>query len=213
MLILLSISAAIQVILLPVLLSIRGKAVDFVDGDISEDTFTEALATQQGVQFLQGAIQAAILVLTMIWMFRLAQNHRAFGRPGSTWSPGWAIGGWFVPPGAVYVVPWLMFRELWKGSDPENRPNDPQWDMRKCSPLVGIWWVLYGLIPIIGVVVGVIIAFSNFDGENQRKFAERLDSFFVIQFVLGIVAIGTTAVFAKLVHELTRRQQFLTGEA
>ena len=55
----------------------------------------------------------------MIWMFKMAKNVRALGRQGLRYAPGWAIGGWFVPPCVLYVVPWLMFRELWKASDPE----------------------------------------------------------------------------------------------
>ena len=55
----------------------------------------------------------------MIWMYRMAANHRALQRNG-TWAPGWAIGGWFLPPGGLYIIPFLMFRELWKASDPNG---------------------------------------------------------------------------------------------
>ena len=60
----------------------------------------------------QGALQIAAAVVVIIWMYRLAWNHRALHR-GGTWGPAWAIGGWFLPP-IVYVIPTLMLHELWK---------------------------------------------------------------------------------------------------
>ena len=65
---------------------------------------------------LVGLLVIPIAVLTIIWMFRMAGNLRQLGRTGATWAPGWAIGGWFCPPCAIYAIPWLMFRELWRGS-------------------------------------------------------------------------------------------------
>ena len=60
----------------------------------------------------------------------MAANLRKLGRPGQTWAPGWGIASWFVPPCFVYAVPWLMFKELWRGSDPGVPPGDPSWKQR-----------------------------------------------------------------------------------
>ena len=100
-----------------------------------------------------GLMVIPIAVLTMIWMFRMSANLRTLGRHGQTWAPGWGIASWFVPPCVIYAVPWLMFRELWKGSDPACDPSDPAWKNGRVSPLVNVWWVLYGLVPLLGLLL------------------------------------------------------------
>ena len=52
-------------------------------------------------------------------MYRIATNVRAFQRQ-TTWSPLFAIFGWMLPPFVLYVIPFLMLRELWKASDSEQ---------------------------------------------------------------------------------------------
>jgi hypothetical protein len=214
MVILLGITAAFQVIGLPVQFALRTKAEQFLDGRITKSSFEDALKTQQSVTGVQGGAVIALIVLTMVWMFRLAKNHRALGRPDSTWVPGWAIGGWFVPPGVVYAVPWLMFRELWKGSDPANIRNDPNWKSRPVSPLINLWWIMYGFVPIVGAVVGLGVGFSfrDFTQDATADLAKLATKWFWLQFAVSVVAVATTCIYAKIVHDLTKRQRALTGE-
>ena len=90
----------------------------------------------------------------MIWLYRIVANHRAIGRQ-LTWAPGWAIGGWFLPPFVLYIIPMLMLSESWKATDPEVPPGDDRWRQNSVSPLVYVWWVLYGLVPIVFIIQGV----------------------------------------------------------
>ena len=106
----------------------------------------------------------------MVWMFRIAKNHQGLGRR-LTWGPGWAIGGWFLPP-LVYVIPFLMVRESWKAADPDVPPGDTRWKSGGDSPLVWIWGVLYIVVPIVFFVVGLrqqFGAMSN-DAEDLADF-------------------------------------------
>jgi hypothetical protein len=121
--VLLIVSIPFQVLGVIGLFQIRNKARDFLAGDITESKFTEA--TRANLGSLASILVIPIAVLTIILMFRMAQNLRGLGRGGATWAAGWAIGGWFCPPCVIYAIPWLMFRELWKGSDPDVAPNDP----------------------------------------------------------------------------------------
>ena len=99
------------------------------------------------------AATIAIVVLSIIWLYRVVSNHRAIGRD-TRWGPGWAIGGWFVPPIVVYAVPMLVLRESWQAADPAVPPGDDRWRRNPVNPLVYVWWVLYGLVPIIFLVAG-----------------------------------------------------------
>ena len=154
-----------------------------------------------------------IAVLTIITMFRMASNLRSLGRSNPTWAPGWAIGGWFCPPCVIYAIPWLMFRELWKGSDPTLEPFDPNWKQRPVSPLVNVWWVLYGLVPLIGIFaagnIGAVQAFGDVDwDEVARNTVDR----HVLTVVLGVVTVVTTVVYLVMLRQLTRRHMQCTRE-
>ena len=70
----------------------------------------------------------ALVVLSIIWLYRVPPNHRALGR-ALTWAPGWAIGGWFLPP-LLYVIPLLVLREAWKAADPAVPPGSPDVEVR-----------------------------------------------------------------------------------
>ena len=191
-------------------ISINNKAKDLLDGRISTSEFEDA--TQANLGSLGGLLVLPVAVLTIIWMYRMASNLRALGRNG-TWAPGWAIGGWFVPPCVLYVVPWLMFKELWRGSDPDVRPGDPSWKNGPVSPLVTVWWVMYGLLPLVGVftAASVVTQFTSSDADI-RELAEQYDKFAAINLAMGVIAIGTTAVYLMLVRQLSARHMRATRE-
>ena len=72
-------------------------AADFLAGSLEESEFEDALVRLTSVQLLVRVATLATGVLTIVWMFLIANNVRAFGR-ATTWSPLFAIFGWFLPP-------------------------------------------------------------------------------------------------------------------
>lgn len=209
--------AAAQIITIPMQFAVHRKAQDFLDGTISGDTFKNAVNTLTSISALQSGFNIGIIVITMIWMRKLILNHRLLGRPYSSWGPGWAIGGWLVPPGAIYAVPWLIFKELWRGSDPANVPNDPAWKQRPVAPIVHIWWIVYGFLPLVGGIVGAGIGVSGLSavtsGTSEHRLATLYTDLFSVQIVTSVIAIAGAVVYGKLVRDLTKRQQHLIGEA
>jgi hypothetical protein len=196
-----------NVITLFATVALRKRIVDFVGGEGNLDDADSALATLGGITSLTGLAQIAVVVLTMIWMFRLAKNHQLLGRMGSTWAPGWAIGGWFCPP-CVFVIPWLMFQELWKGSTPGMAPNDPNWKRAPWGALPTIWWVLYGLGSIAVGAASLTVSFGN---ASTFDAAEAFRDRFGFNILGTLVTIAAGVVYIMLIRELTSRQQALTG--
>lgn len=188
-------------------------ARDFLDSRIDENDFLEAYAPSLLLGFVQGAATIALVVLTMIWMYRVASNHKALQR-NVTWAPGWAIGGWFLPPGALYIIPYLMFRELWKASDPAVPPGDQRWKENRVSPVVTVWWVLYGLAPIPLAIAQGLSEFSarTFSGDTETL-AEALDERFTITLVTSLVAAAAAVAYIVMVRQLSLRHRQLTGES
>jgi hypothetical protein len=211
MLILLGVAAVgflIQAISIP---SAVDAARDVIAGRIDEDQFNEDLAPFSLAGLLTGATFIALIVLTMIWLYRIASNHRAIGRQ-ITWVPGWAIGGWFLPPLILYIIPMLMLSESWKAADPEVAPGDDRWRQNSVSPLVYLWWVLYGLVPIIFIVRGITFDTATFsqDAVDVAEAIEDQQGFMIAQSLSGL---ASAIAFLLLVRALTARHARLTGES
>jgi hypothetical protein len=189
----------------------RDAARDYREGRITENEFLESYLIVGVLGLVQLAATVAAFVLVVMVMYRLAANHRALGRRG-TWGPGWAIGGWFLPPLVLYVIPFLMFRELWKASDPDA--STESWKQGQVSPVVTIWWVLYGLVPlalIFGQGAGSVGG-GGFAGTTDAL-AETVDEQFALTLVGSLFTLAAAIAFIVMARGLVDRHRRLTGEA
>jgi hypothetical protein len=189
------------------------EAEDYLAGTISEDDFVAAYAPAVLIGLVQTATFVALIVVTMVWMRRVATNHKQLGRTG-TWGPGWAIGGWFLPPFVLYVIPWLMFRELWKASDPSVPVGDERWRNGSVSRVVDVWWVLYGLAPIALLVLqgARAIGGGSISSTGTEGLAEQVRDGFASSMVAGVLSLAAAIAYAAMVTGLSARHRQLTGE-
>lgn len=200
----------LSVMSIPVTLETARRAHSFITGTDAnaEERFLAATRTQGLLTTISGSLTLTVGVLTMIWMFRLARNHESIGRLGATWSAGWAIAGWFCPP-MLTVIPWLMLRELWKGSDPTIAPFDTTWKQAKVGPITTVWWVVYAVPPIVGLILTV----RKFRFGLTPLDTARLNDVPAAQTViLGVLHLAAAAAFLVLIHQLTDRHRRLIGE-
>ncbi|MEY2582876.1 MAG: hypothetical protein QOE09_2725 [Ilumatobacteraceae bacterium] len=211
MVILLWIYLPLQVLTIFDQVRLRREAKKFLDGVISEQKFRDTV--QVNPSSIVGLVIIPIAVLTMIWMYRMAANVRKLDRPGQTWAPGWAIAGWFVPPCVVYAIPWLMFRELWRASDPAIPPGDPSWKKGPVPALITVWWVLYGLVPLLGFFSAAGVAGQIRAGMTMRALAERFRDFGTVNIFFTVVGMVTTVVYLRWVQMLSARHMQATREA
>jgi hypothetical protein len=210
--ILLWIALPLQLLGLIDVLRLSSQAKKLLDGSISEQSFEDS--TRAGFSLGVVLMAVPIAVLTMIWMYRMSSNLRLLGRVGQTWVPGWAIGAWFVPPCVAYVVPWLMFKELWRGSDPEVAPGDVNWKQRPVRPLITVWWVLYGLVPILSFSSNVqFINEVRSDTITTRELAQSYRDYAATSVVYAVIAMAATVVYLMLVRDLSSRHMQATREA
>lgn len=210
LMILLWIYLPLQVVAIFDQLRLRREAKKFLDGVISEQKFRDTLSVNPSS--IVGLVIIPIAVLTMIWMFRMSANLRKLGRNRQTWAPGWAIGGWFVPPCVVYAVPWLIFKELWKGSDPAVAPGDPNWKQGHVPALITVWWVLYGLIPLLGLFSAAGVTGTLRAGMTMRGLAERFRDFGTLNVFFTFVGMVATILYMRLVRDLSARHMQSTRE-
>jgi len=94
-----------------------------------------------GGSFLAALVGAGCVISFLVWFSRSYRNLRALGAEGLEYSPGVAIGWWFVP----VVNCWKPFRvavEIWRGSDPMAMKNDLASRAGMPTPaLLAIWWM------------------------------------------------------------------------
>ena len=97
----------------------------------------EAIASDNRITTLAGLYFLAFLPALVVYLFWLNRAFRNLGQVRSGNAPlrhssGWAVGGYFVPFLNLFQ-PFQVMRELYKESNPEERP----------SSLVGWWWGLW----------------------------------------------------------------------
>ncbi len=188
-------------------------AADFLAGSIDQSEFEDALVPLNSIQLLVSVATLATGVLTIIWMFRIANNVRAFGR-ATTWAPLFAIFGWFLPPLILYVIPFLVLRELWKASEPTGVDGTDNWKQTPDNPLLWAWLVLFGLVPAVLFAVQIgSFATGGVPTGDIESVAEGLDEFGALGWLTAVLNIAAAVVWVQFVRQLTQRHKRLTNES
>jgi len=119
------------------------------------DLITEAEAmANDSRQALIGTIYLVMFIVTAIafcvWIHRAHKNLPSLGAEGLKYSPGWAVGGFFVPILSLFR-PYQVTKEIWKASDPTVDVNDGlAWQNAETSPIIILWWVMFLVSGYIG---------------------------------------------------------------
>ena len=99
-------------------------------------------------------VQLLTLVVTgivwLVWQHRGQANLVAARVSGLRFTPGWAVGWWFVPF-ANLVKPFQTMRELWKASGGEE-----DWRQSRTWPVIGWWWAAWLTAGVLGRVGGAV---------------------------------------------------------
>ena len=116
-------------------------------------SLSEARASDDRLSALAGwylVLLAGSAIAWCLWQHRAHANLRAFGRSGLRFTPGWAVGWWFVPVASLWK-PFEAVRELWKASDPASDPLS--WRSVRSWPALGWWWACWiggGVVSAVG---------------------------------------------------------------
>lgn len=125
---------------------VRGETVTMAEAIANEDR----QAAIGGIYFILFVITA---ILFCMWIHRAHRNLPSLGVSGLKYSPGWAVGGFFVPILNLFR-PFQVTTEIWKASDPTTDINDSlAWQSAPTSPLIASWWVLLLLSGFIGNII------------------------------------------------------------
>jgi len=125
------------------LLAMTGSGEPATDGQLD---------LKQTLQALVAGLQLLVLiggaVAFLMWFYRVHKNLLALRATNLEYSPGWAVGGFFVPF-LNLVRPMHVMREVWYWSDPSAFKRDPSSDdlpvrnRNATPPLIGWWWAFF----------------------------------------------------------------------
>jgi hypothetical protein len=79
----------------------------------------------------------ATVVVWCLWQHRAQRNVVELTAGGLGFTPGWAVGWWFIPL-ANLVKPFQAVRELWKASH-----GGDTWRHTSTWPVIGLWWAFW----------------------------------------------------------------------
>lgn len=95
-------------------------------------------------------------VVYLCWFQRVRANAQVFSPAGHRKSPGWAIGGWFVPVVNLWF-PRRITLDIWDASSP--------WGTNRSHALVNAWWTLW----LASLFAGRAVTTGDTGGAAQAR--------------------------------------------
>ncbi|MFJ3992514.1 DUF4328 domain-containing protein [Streptomyces sp. NPDC090032] len=194
--VLLGVTAAIDLFALWVGFEQRSLAADFVAGHFSAGNEADAdridsLYSAAGVAQLCALVATAVVFI--VWFRRVRINAEVFRPDGHSRSRGWASWGWFVPVVNLWA-PRQVATDTWDASVPEAGLI-PQ---KHAHMVINRWWSLWLVSNVIGRLAG-----SQYDRAESIGEIKTATEMLMLSDALDIAAAVAAVLF---VRSLTRMQ-------
>jgi hypothetical protein len=168
--------------------------------ELGEDGPVSIWLLLQGVIYLlKFPTYVFTVVMFLVWLHRAHSNLATLGARNLDFTPGWAVGWWFIPF-ANLVKPFQAVREVWSESDPEADDSEQVFfstGPRTAPTYMGVWWAMWLLSNFSANVASRV-----YDPDTMSN-VEIGGVLFVTTAVLSVVA----AILAiMLVRDITARQ-------
>ncbi len=139
---------------------------DIAAGGPVDEARAEFIDTVQAILGLaQLVLFVSCAIAFLMWIHRAHKNLKAAGIVGLEYTPGWAVGGFFVPF-LNLVRPFQVMKEIWAGSEYLSADPRPKiWRSVPPSPLVGWWWALFLVTSFLGNASGRLMLRADELGE------------------------------------------------
>lgn len=144
----------------------------------------------------------ASIVMILLWIHRAHANLRAIGLSELNYSPGWAVGSFFVPVVNLFV-PFRAMRELFNRSH-----GEPAHFAAITVPDVNSWWPCYLVSNFLAMFVTVTAALGPVTGIHVVTPPGVNVGLALFSNGLGI---GASLLLYRIVGSVTRAQQSSTG--
>lgn len=132
-----------------------GAALAAGTAGYAEADVHDSFAQPVYISFLAAYILAGIVFL--VWVHRANKNLHAIGITDMQFSPGWAVGWWFVPFMNL-VRGHTIVKELWQGSHSPGTSVGPDSPFPK---MIDYWWGAWLLSGILSRISARIVSNDN----------------------------------------------------
>lgn len=157
--------------------------------------FAEDPGTWRTMLILGWTMTYLVCAVTLFrWLYAAHANLRRGGMGRLDWSPGWAVGGYFLPVAGLFV-PYMVMKELWLGSS-SLASGIRTYDRKARAPGLMNWW--WGL-------------FLTSSGLSIRALEMDNATLGYTMYMFGLILEGATAVLViRLVGAVTSLQNQAT---
>ena len=167
--------------------------------DLGEDggAISAPLVAASLIALLEAPLRLGAIISFLVWLHRAYSNLSSLKAHNLEFSPGWAVGWWFIPFANI-VKPFQIVREVYNESDPEVDPYSGFSPAAAGTPLIlGVWW---GTFLLSGVATRISDAVY---GKEDLPSSDFFPFVFMVAGVLTAIA-GASAVY--LIWTITKRQ-------
>ena len=183
-------------------ISLLQKIESATDSEISN---TDAMVGLAGIIYL--FVWLGLVITFLMWLHRASSNLIGLGYVNQKFSPGWAVGWWFVPI-MSFFRPFQVMKEIWKNSHPENKytseleSDNPSLMYQKdelSSDLMGWWWGVW----LVSNWIGNVAARMWFRADTTE---ELIGADIFQLFINGIDIVAVIMLFI-IVNQITSNQE------
>lgn len=189
--------AALVILSLQIQAGLLQRIVDGRPPTVSEGELNDQYKSI--ISLLYYLTDATGLVLFMVWIHRAHKNLRALGADCLRFSPGWAVGYFFIPI-VWWFKPYQVTKEIWKASDPTLADAHPLgWMTAPGAAILKFWWAAWLVDTWVGFNCSSMS--RNFNPSVYGLLAQTR-----ISQVSNLLSIISLSVTLALMWRITRRQ-------
>jgi len=155
-----------------------------------------AFATAGGLDMFDGLLAMASFIVFLTWVYRATANLPALGSMTCKYTPGWAV-GWYFIPFANIVHGHQVMANIWTESQPPA-VNENGFYLPRKATLVHWWWGVYWFTVVAGWAVGTGSALAV--GPELHSVADG-------QMFLHALRIADALLFMLMVRTAQKRQE------
>lgn len=148
-------------------------------------------------------VSIAAGVLFIVWLSKSAKLSAILAPGRQKLSPGWAVGGWFIPL-AYLVLPRIVVGDVWRASEPlreQPATRPPR------TVLVSFWWIAF----VIGQQFLFSDALSDPDDALQDATNAHGHTYFLTVMVVSVLVstlrLASAVLAIVMLRKITTRQQ------
>ena len=140
----------------------------------------------------------ATAVVFLVWLHRATSNARRLAGDSFAFSPGWAVGYWFIPIINLYR-PYQVVRDVYRTSRDHANPQAGDG-----APIVGWWWGLW-------IASSFVITRSMMQRLDPSASAEQFQQALAQESIGNGLSIAAAILLTVIVNRIGRRQGAVAG--